>query len=36
MPTNPPFRCAIYRLPDMHEHITHPPVGVKLPQKVCS
>lgn len=30
------FRCAIYRLPDMHEHITRPPVGVKFPKKVCS
>lgn len=30
------FRCAIYRLPDMHEHITQPPVGVKFPKKVCS
>ncbi len=30
------FRCAIYRLPDMHEHIARPPVGVNLPKKVCS
>lgn len=29
------FRCAIYRLPDAHEHITRPPTGVSFPNKVC-
>lgn len=28
--------CAIYRLPDMHEHITRPPVGVKFPKKIVN
>ncbi|XP_017235687.1 5'-3' exoribonuclease 3 isoform X2 [Daucus carota subsp. sativus] len=28
--------CAIYRLPDEHRHITHPPVGVKLPRKTVT
>ena len=27
-------RCAIYRLPDKHKHITRPPKGVKYPKKV--
>ncbi|XP_074357277.1 5'-3' exoribonuclease 3-like isoform X2 [Apium graveolens] len=34
--TNNQVICSIYRLPDMHEHITHPPVGVKLPQKTVT
>ncbi|KAM4129906.1 hypothetical protein ACJW30_01G059400 [Castanea mollissima] len=28
--------CAIYRLPDMHEHIARPPVGVKFPKKIVN
>lgn len=28
------LRSAIYRLPDVHEHITRPPHGVKFPEKV--
>ncbi|GMY28285.1 5'-3' exoribonuclease 3 isoform X2 [Fagus crenata] len=28
--------CAIYRLPDMHEHIARPPVGVNLPKKIVN
>jgi len=30
------LRCAIYRLPDAHEHITRPPQGVKFPKKVSN
>lgn len=30
------LRCAIYRLPDTHEHITRPPQGVKYPKKVSN
>ncbi|KAL6843380.1 hypothetical protein ACP4OV_027093 [Aristida adscensionis] len=26
--------CSIYKLPDPHKHITHPPVGVIIPKKV--
>ena len=29
------YRCAIYRLPDAHKHITRPPAGVIFPKKVC-
>ncbi|KAB1203693.1 5'-3' exoribonuclease 3 [Morella rubra] len=28
--------CAIYRLPDAHEHITRPPTGVSFPNKAVS
>ncbi|KAF3446762.1 hypothetical protein FNV43_RR11942 [Rhamnella rubrinervis] len=28
--------CAIYRLPDVHKHITRPPAGVKLPKKIVT
>ncbi|XP_050363454.1 5'-3' exoribonuclease 3 isoform X2 [Argentina anserina] len=28
--------CAIYRLPDVHEHITRPPAGVIFPKKIVS
>ncbi|KAL3845308.1 hypothetical protein ACJIZ3_002711 [Penstemon smallii] len=28
--------CAIYRLPDVHEHITRPPPGVIFPEKVVT
>ncbi|XP_047165554.1 5'-3' exoribonuclease 3-like isoform X2 [Vigna umbellata] len=28
--------CAIYRLPDAHEHITRPPQGVKFPKKIVT
>lgn len=28
------FSCAIYILPDVHKHITRPPVGVVFPKKV--
>ncbi|XP_014509038.1 5'-3' exoribonuclease 3 isoform X2 [Vigna radiata var. radiata] len=28
--------CAIYRLPDTHEHITRPPQGVKYPKKTVT
>ncbi|XP_045826466.1 5'-3' exoribonuclease 3 isoform X4 [Trifolium pratense] len=28
--------CAIYRLPDVHEHITRPPHGVKFPKKIVT
>ncbi|XP_027919520.1 5'-3' exoribonuclease 3-like isoform X1 [Vigna unguiculata] len=28
--------CAIYRLPDAHEHITRPPQGVKFPKKTVT
>ncbi|KAL8122563.1 hypothetical protein AgCh_019050 [Apium graveolens] len=28
--------CAIYRLPDYHDHIAHPPPGVRLPKKTVS
>lgn len=28
-------RCAIYKLPDAHKHITQPPPGVIFPKKVC-
>ncbi|XP_063949470.1 5'-3' exoribonuclease 3 [Daucus carota subsp. sativus] len=28
--------CAIYILPDAHNHIAHPPPGVKLPKKTVS
>jgi len=30
------FRCAIYRLPDAHEHINRPLHGVKFPKKVLN
>jgi len=30
------LRCAIYRLPDAHEHIARPPHGVKFPKKVLN
>ena len=30
------LRCAIYRLPDAHTHITRPPQGVKFPKKVLN
>lgn len=28
--------CAIYRLPDAHEHIARPPPGVKFPKKIVA
>nr|GEU37307.1 5'-3' exoribonuclease 3 [Tanacetum cinerariifolium] len=28
--------CAIYRLPDYHNHISRPPVGVKIPKKTVT
>ncbi|KAL2318845.1 hypothetical protein Fmac_032721 [Flemingia macrophylla] len=28
--------CAIYRLPDVHKHITRPPQGVKYPNKTVT
>ncbi|XP_043713419.1 5'-3' exoribonuclease 3-like isoform X2 [Telopea speciosissima] len=28
--------CAIYRLPDTHEHITRPPAGVTFPKKTVT
>ncbi|XP_019436847.1 PREDICTED: 5'-3' exoribonuclease 3-like isoform X2 [Lupinus angustifolius] len=28
--------CAIYRLPDLHKHITQPPQGVKFPKKTVT
>ncbi|XP_042991601.1 5'-3' exoribonuclease 3 [Carya illinoinensis] len=28
--------CAIFQLPDMHEHITRPPVGVNFPEKIVN
>ncbi|KAL6574451.1 5'-3' exoribonuclease 3 [Orobanche hederae] len=28
--------CAIYRLPDVHEHITRPPPGVIFPKKIVT
>ncbi|PON70753.1 5'-3' exoribonuclease [Parasponia andersonii] len=28
--------CAIYKLPDVHKHITRPPAGVKFPKKIVS
>ncbi|KAL6493042.1 5'-3' exoribonuclease 3 [Orobanche gracilis] len=28
--------CAIYRLPDVHEHITRPPPGVIFPEKIVT
>ncbi|TKY57643.1 5'-3' exoribonuclease 3 [Spatholobus suberectus] len=28
--------CAIYRLPDVHKHITQPPQGVKFPKKIVT
>ncbi|KAK1391190.1 5'-3' exoribonuclease [Heracleum sosnowskyi] len=28
--------CAIYRLPDPHNHVAHPPPGVRLPKKTVS
>ncbi|KAL6511849.1 hypothetical protein OROGR_021446 [Orobanche gracilis] len=28
--------CAIYRLPDVHEHITRPPPGVTFPKKIVT
>ena len=31
-----PSRCAIYRLPDAHKHITRPPAWVVFPKKVLS
>lgn len=29
-----PCRCAIFKLPDYHKHISRPPPGVKFPEKV--
>ncbi|KAG6648500.1 hypothetical protein CIPAW_07G151800 [Carya illinoinensis] len=28
--------CAIYQLPDVHEHVTRPPAGVKFPKKTVN
>ncbi|OAY50600.1 5'-3' exoribonuclease 3 isoform X2 [Manihot esculenta] len=28
--------CAIYRLPDLHKHITRPPAGVIFPKKIVN
>ncbi|KAF9620796.1 hypothetical protein IFM89_014733 [Coptis chinensis] len=28
--------CAIYRLPDVHKHITRPPAGVIFPEKIVT
>ncbi|KAK2971467.1 hypothetical protein RJ640_020873 [Escallonia rubra] len=28
--------CAIYKLPDVHKHITRPPAGVILPKKIVT
>jgi len=30
------LRCAIYRLPDAHKHISRPPQGVKFLKKVLN
>ncbi|KAG8078617.1 hypothetical protein GUJ93_ZPchr0007g5549 [Zizania palustris] len=26
--------CSIYKLPDSHKHMTHPPIGVIIPKKI--
>ncbi|KAK1262036.1 5'-3' exoribonuclease 3 [Acorus gramineus] len=32
----PKARCAIYKLPDAHKHITQPPPGVKFPKRIVT